>query len=119
MTRSRFSTANPVVGTPGSKCCSENASTEVGASSTSKLLRSWFRRVGGRQGDPDGGGPRHVPNLTTPAAIRENGKRSAEVSGASAMTEKEHVHLPFSPMPGTSDGLLSADNYTWRVSGFF
>ena len=110
MTRSRFSTANPAVGTPGSVCCSENASTEVGASSTSKPVRSWLRRVGGRQGDPDGGDPRHVPTLTTPAAIGKHGKRSAEVSGASATTETAHVYLPFSPMPGTSDGLLSADN---------
>ena len=87
-----------------------NASTEVGASSTSKLGRSWFRRAGGRHGDPDGGDPRHVPTLTTPAAIGKNGKRSDEVSGKSATTEKAHVHLPFSPMPGTSDGLLSADD---------
>ena len=82
----------------------------MGASSTSTLGQSWFRRAGGRQGDPDGGDPRHVPTLTTPAAIGTNGKRSAEVSGASATTETAHVYLPFSPMPGTSDGLLSAEN---------
>ncbi len=87
-----------------------NASTEVGASSTSQLGRSWFRRAGGRHGDPDGGDPRHVPTLTSPAAIGKNGKRSDEVSGKSATPETAHVHLPFSPMPGTSDSLLSADD---------
>ncbi len=110
MTRSRFSIANLVVGTPGFVCCSENAPTEVGASSTSKPVRSWFRRVGGRQGDPDDGDPRHLPPLSAPADIGKNGKRSAEVSRASVTTEKAHVHLPSSPMPGTPDGLLSADN---------